>query len=153
MPIPSLASCTPVDQTAARVVSTGVHFQPDPKDINPRRSPAPLPITTRSLPLVTPSTPLYKIHEDLTGRVFGRLVVVGRFYDPHQEYKAWHPKIRWVTRCACGYYEPRRKSVLLAGELAGQMCSYCYLMEKAKVYKPARFAVEPLGKGYDNANQ
>lgn len=57
------------------------------------------------------------LHPDLTGRVVGRLTVIGKL--------AWRPNgdTMWVCRCACGIYVGRRSKSLKAGK--GGQCNEC----------------------------
>lgn len=105
----------PVDRTARRVCSEGIHFSVDPKYLASIRSDTPLPITTRR--------PHYDT-VDLTGKVFGRLMVVGLFDSPR--------KIRWVVRCVCGSYELRRSRALRVSLPEKLMCSSCLSIEERK---------------------
>lgn len=57
-----------------------------------------------------------KPKENLTGRRFGRLLVIGR----------WHDGVRWACRCECGRYACVRTVNLLAGK--SRSCG-CLLIE------------------------
>jgi 5-methylcytosine-specific restriction protein A len=114
-----IAKRTPINRPTLNVASEGNHFSFDSKYLNNVRSDIPLPITTRQLSAGK---------EDMTGRVFGRLTVIGQADRPTN---AWG-KMRWVVRCACGFYELRRSSGLREGRMEAQMCSACQQLEERK---------------------
>jgi len=101
-----IAARAPVDKTAALVVSRGVHFEP--KNVKKRA------FTIRSknaLPTVNPRgrRDLEKSTgwENLTGRKYGRLTVVGLFDMGDNRAGLW------VVKCCCGNYETRNKKQIL----------------------------------------
>ena len=116
-----IAKCTPINRLTFDVASKGDHFSFHPRQLNIVRSDIPLPITTRRL----------LSEEDFTGRVIGRLTVIGRSDEPIKN--QWFPHIRWVVRCACGWYERRNSKALREMDPQDQMCSSCKLLEQRKV--------------------
>ena len=56
------------------------------------------------------------ILEDLTGTQQGRLVVLGL---------AEEPKVRWVVRCTCGFYETRTTQAIKNPNNNKDACSEC----------------------------
>jgi len=115
-----IANSTPINKTAYDVTSErGYHFAFDPKRLNNVRTDVPPLIISGQL----------KNEEELTGLVKGRLIVVGRSLD------AWvnSQKIRWVVRCACGFYERMRTGVVKNLVPEEQMCSSCKLLEQRKM--------------------
>ena len=120
----NIARRTPVNREAALalVPTEAVIFRYGDR----ARSATPFPITTLPLPRVSQWGTVF---EDLTGRVFGRLTVIGRLYDP-----AFinGKKVRWVVRCTCGYYETRRNRAIKKLTEEQQMCSQCEALERRK---------------------
>lgn len=114
-----IARRTPINRSAFNVASGGIHFAFDPKRLNKMRTDVPPAIISGQL----------KDEEELTGLTKGRLVVVGRSLD------AWvnSQKIRWVVRCACGFYERMRTGVVKKLIPEEQMCSACKLLEQRKM--------------------
>lgn len=100
----NIAKARPVDTTAALVVSKGTHYR-SPKKLNVLESDNPLPLR------VSPSNA-----EDLTGRVVGRLTVVGSFQGG---------KGRWVCRCLCGRYTIRRGKSITNDNNGTDRCELC----------------------------
>lgn len=106
----------PVDRVAARVTSRGEHFSGFPNPTDEVCVPHPLPMRP---------VPLNPDLKDLTGKRFGRLVVVGlstiqnntRYLeiDPLLR-KLTTPKrnrSRWLCRCDCGMYTLKTGSNIL----------------------------------------
>jgi hypothetical protein len=120
-------SSRPINRLAAQSFAAGNIFIPTTTSQIPKgmRSHAPLPITTRTFYKKTPDgLPI----EDITGRTYGRLTVIGRFDD-----SLWRQgkPILWVVRCVCGYYELRRHRVL-RDHPESHMCSHCEVLENLK---------------------
>lgn len=90
------------------------------------RSATPLPITTIPLPNTDKRV---NYVDDMTGKIVGRLTVIGRFYDPK-----WGngEHVRWVVRCTCGYYETRRNKGIRKLTIQQSMCSQCEALERYK---------------------
>lgn len=104
----------PINATAARVVSNGVHFNTKYETLT-FESDTPIP-TKRLMPNV----------EDLTGIRFCRLTVIGLARD----YKK-----RWVCRCDCGVYTLRRRKAVLNPTNTLDRCHTCTsLIESKKRY-------------------
>lgn len=89
-----------VDRTAARVTSSGEHYEPVVGKGNAHDSD--LPIATAPVPANV---------KDLTGTKLGRLTVIG--YHSVTRYngarKNKHVRRKWVVRCDCGRYSIRRE--------------------------------------------
>lgn len=87
----SVAALSPINITAALVVSKGVHYEMTSKIQVPEYVGPPQIIPRHKLP-TSPS------FIDLTGRQKGRLKVLGLMAEEQG---------RWVVRCACGTYTTR----------------------------------------------
>ena len=100
----------PVNKVAARVVANGESFE------------------LRTLPtevcsgLPLPTKPVPGGVEDLSGRKFGRLTVIGLSADLRG---------RWVCRCTCSNYVIRRTAAVL-NAAPDSSCPQCYLLAVAK---------------------
>lgn len=116
-----ILSSTPLNSTAGRVTSKGTHYTPEIEFGTHKHFDAPPPMKR------VPSDA-----EDLTGRKFGRLTVVGL-----GDTKRGNGSVggSWVVRCACGDYEHRRRKAILNPENTGDKCRVCYDFEvKRKRY-------------------
>lgn len=111
------ANFTPVNRTAALVVSRGEHFEPEVDTSKMVYSDTPLPIKRPTN--AAKSNPAYK---DLTGLRNGRLTVMGLYAGG---------KGRWVVRCACGKYEVRTAKAV-KNIANNDMCSFCHAVERIK---------------------
>jgi hypothetical protein len=103
-----LVALAPVNALAARVVSSGTHFDPIIK-----------PHTIAHfdvMPAVKKWEGLGITDTDLTGRTFGRFKVMG--------YSATH-KARWVVRCSCGAFELRTSKGIRNPNNNRDMCIVC----------------------------
>lgn len=87
----SIAARSPINRTAALVVSRGVRYEMNSKITTPEYV-GPPPIVPRHK---HPNVPSFI---DLTGRKKGRLTVIGLMAEV---------KGRWVVRCICGTYTTR----------------------------------------------
>jgi hypothetical protein len=60
--------------------------------------------------------------EDMTGRRFGRMTVIGLASE-----RAYGSKVKgcWVVRCACGHYESRRAKAIRNPANADDACVHC----------------------------
>jgi hypothetical protein len=100
-----------VDKTSATVLyAKGVHFTSKKK------------ITERHWEVQPPVVPFrgWSYH-DLTGKRFGRFLVIGVF-DGAKNYRK---KTLWVVKCACGRYETRSRRALLNPKNKGDRCNIC----------------------------
>lgn len=102
----------PVNKTAALVVAKGESFSFQPNECHQISD---VPFPTQPARTDDPN------FIDLTGRVFGRLTVIG--------YGALGNR-RWVCRCTCGMYVMRSSKAVKAG--TGAMCEHCKLLQLAK---------------------
>ena len=112
-----VAASVAVNKQSAMVArAKGVHFEhaANKDQMATLRSDCPLPI--KPCPSGT---------EDLTGLRFGRFSVIGLALK-----SGGQPA--WVVRCSCGYYETRKRKVLMAGSPVATMCSHCRLLERMK---------------------
>jgi len=107
-----IATITPVDRTAARVLQKGEHYDPvKPKEVF-GHSDTPLPTERFRGPASW----------DMTGVRFGLFVVIG--VAPGQ--LATGLNTRWVVRCQCGAFEYRRTRAIKNQENAHiDRCAVC----------------------------
>lgn len=101
---------TPINKTAATVISTGTHFIPNKK------------IQTNDSELPLAIRPLAKSElgdnrcNDLTGMTVGRFTVLGASLD--------FPR-HWVVRCVCGRYSTRRAKAIKNPANSQDRCEHC----------------------------
>lgn len=112
----SLANLRPVDkQTAIVAFAKGEHQL----DLTMTWTVSETPFPVRTPPILQT--------ENLTGKVFGGLVVIGyygRFNRPNERSNSEKTKKPfWVTRCSCGRYQLLRRSSLMSGNMTE--CNYC----------------------------
>ena len=105
-----LTGRTPVNKVAARVVSVGVHYDPQ-VDFAAHAH-------WKTCPPLKPFTPVVS-GQDLTGRRIGYLTVVGRWADAKPKYR------RWVVRCDCGSFEVRSSRAIANAKNAHDRCQEC----------------------------
>jgi len=127
-----VVSATPQNQTAARVMSKGVHYEPTMAPA-PHHVSTDVPLPMRDIRSTAPETQV--LARALVGKIFGRLTVKGLAVG----------KSRWVVRCSCGQWEHRRAKALQQGEVARLMCRRC---DKVKEY--ARMYREEGGKSVED---
>lgn len=114
--IDQLASSVPQNRTAARVMSKGVHYDPNmaiPETYVHEDMPPPL------MP-VTPELANAKSYQMYAGKTFGRWRVIGLSAEQNRKKKA-----RWVVRCSCGRYENRKAPALRNAAENGDCCAEC----------------------------
>ena len=99
-------SLRPVNSTAARVVSRGVHYDSSKKIVQ-RHWDVPPPVRP------VPKDPSL---QDLTGVKFGRFTVLGFYAEGNG---------LWVVRCACGDYETRRTKSIKNPNNDQDRCENC----------------------------
>jgi len=99
-----------VNKTAALVVGSGFHYEPN-KKIQNNDSDMPLPIVKMTKEIKSQSS-----FVDFTGLRFGRFVVLGIARD----YKS-----SWVVRCACGKYTTRRAKAIENPSNDHDRCEHC----------------------------
>jgi hypothetical protein len=108
----------PVDRVAARVMRGGVHWTPKINAAaNQKHFDVPQPTKERP-PQV----------EDMTGRRFGRFVVVGFR-------KKANPKgggATWLVRCACGQFEERKAAAIRNRANEHDCCIQCRKLQQLK---------------------
>ena len=107
----SIYALAPVNSTAARVVGHGTHYQPN---IKPCEYESKLPMPTVECP--SPD-------HDLTGKKFGRFVVVGVFAEKVS---------RWVVRCSCGTYAVRSARAIKNPDNKKDGCRECRHLDHLK---------------------
>lgn len=101
----------PVNRIAVRVVLfKGEHFDPDKKVLT-NDSETPLRVAQ-----ITRAMRMCPTFEDLTGKRFGRFVVLGISEDFNGQ---------WVVRCNCGRYSTRRKKSVLNPSNTQDRCEHC----------------------------
>lgn len=101
----------PVNMLAVKtVLFSGEHFSPYKKSMQ-GDSQLPLPIRK-----ITKQNRLCPDFHDLTGKNFGRWVVLGLSADTNG---------KWVCRCSCGKYGKRSKKSILNPENKQDMCDHC----------------------------
>lgn len=111
-------SLTPLDSTAAKVVSKGEHWKPKMKE-DPNRA----------CWDISPGTVHYTGSQDtdLTGIEFGRFKVVGLFKPKTKKKKA-----KWLVRCCCGMYETRYAKSIKNPDNSGDRCVKCRKLAQIK---------------------
>lgn len=116
---------TPVNRLAAKVIRKGIEYTPDKKIVQ----------VHSDVPLPTISPSYNEI--DLSGKRFGRFVVIGKF-KPKEGNK--NGKARWVVRCACGRYETRSSKAINNPHNSADCCDECrqleFLKRRDRDYKP-----------------
>lgn len=122
----SIAALSPINKTAARVVSKGVSYEMTSKIAVPEYVGPPPTIPRHKLP----DCPSFV---DLTGKEKGRLKVIGLMAEE---------KGRWVVRCSCGTYTTRSaksiKSIdynLNAKFDACRECMHFVHMKREEIYR------------------
>ena len=120
------AALSPVNKTAALVVSKGIHYEMNCKIQTPEFIGPPKMIPRHLLP----KTPSFI---DLTGRQKGRLKVIGLMAEE---------KGKWVVRCVCGTYTIRSSKAILSIETnpnamfdACRECMHFAQMKRHEVYR------------------
>lgn len=114
----------PVDQTAARVTSSGEHYEPDVPKSNAYDSDLPIAIA-----------PCHPRADNLIGRRVGRLTVIG-YHGPRLNGKGEVISHRWVMRCDCGMWTVRRARAIKNPKCAEDCCDKCSYVRSVK-YKYA----------------
>lgn len=100
----------PVDRVAARVTGPGERYTPDKKVLTRDSD---LPIATREATTAERGTATFA---DLTGRRFGRFIVIGLARDFRRQ---------WVVRCSCGRYSTRTARAVKNPENKEDKCEFC----------------------------
>lgn len=108
----------PVDSTAARVTSGGVHYVPK-RNAASMSSDVPLPVRVLDASILkNPAFP-----RELVGAKVGQLTVLGLSVKSD----------RWVCRCSCGYYVERKaKALRNPHHAASSRCDRCDHVQKLK---------------------
>lgn len=121
-----IISARPVNATAARVTSRGIHWDSQRKagDCPEWDAPPPVYDTKKIAALLRiPGTSFV----DLTGKQFGRFSVVGFLGSPNPKKGG-----RWLVRCTCGQYEQRTVKAITNPGNANDMCHACRYLEHLK---------------------
>lgn len=133
---------TPVNATAARVVSGGVHYEPSRCDPESVRLEAPIPCKSYPIDGLKPIIRAGQVvagarqYRNFTGKVYGDITIIGYLGGKRG-------KEIWLGKCACGYYVKRRdKTLRRKTEGAFDYCSDCLARERAK----AAYAYHATGK-------
>ena len=118
----SIIHRVPVNKTAALVTGKGVHYTPPKKHIS-REDENPIPCKPY------PKTSLKE--NDITGRIQGRLLVIGIAAD---QFSRPDSGADWVCRCQCGRYCCRKRKALINPRNNEDACEHCrhlmYLQRK-----------------------
>ncbi len=104
---------TPINSTAGKVVSSGVHFDSSKRIAQLHwESPPQTILVPREMP-------------DLTGRKCGLFTVVGLYK------RATNGKggSKWLVRCVCGHYETRKSAKITGGNDPNDCCDLCRELE------------------------
>lgn len=128
-----IATSVPQNATAAKVVSQGIHYEPDLRAGCHLHSDLPLPMQ----PVPAAALALGKIP---IGVKFGRFTVIG--YSAAQNPKK---NANWVVRCLCGNYETRKAKAIFNPANADDRCKVCRHLESSKD-RYRRFGAKPLGE-------
>lgn len=102
----------PADATAARVMQRGVSYVAERAEAAGVCSDLPLPIRASG----------FQCNEDLTGRAWGRMVVLGLARDRRE---------RWVCRCVCGHYVYRKARTIKKAD-PDEACHACQHVDQLK---------------------
>lgn len=105
----------PINRTAAQVMRRGVHWEKT-LDAHEVRSDIPL-----------PTKPVYPGEFDLTGKVYGRLRVIGLGIKQGKQ-------AVWVCRCICGHYCHKKARILRQPDQSRLMCQRCDHVDQLKTY-------------------
>lgn len=110
------------------VTARGVHWEPAALKLSPGQVISDVPLPTRPWPATA------RGQDNLTGRIIGRLTVVGLSADSAKS----EGGARWVVRCACGNYEHKRTRALRNPVFPSRMmCRRCdYVAEMVAGNKP-----------------
>jgi hypothetical protein len=108
----------PIDRNAARVLQRGAQYNSEEfRNRSEQLSHTPLPLR----PAVERGS-----GDDLTGRILGRLTVVGLSARRSTKKRAAGQRDRWVCRCVCGRYCERRAKVIMDEAQADRsQCDEC----------------------------
>lgn len=118
----AILASVPSNATAGRVVSSGVHFDPQPEKPGAFRAhewDVPPPLKS-----ITALRRRYPEFVDYTGLRLGRLVVLGVAVESMDNNKG-RKGAMWVCRCACGRYVGRRRHSL-KNPVATASCDGCH---------------------------
>lgn len=82
------------------------------------------------VPLLTRPWPGNSFGQDnLTGRIIGRMTIVGLSANKSSNSRG----ACWVARCACGAFEHRRTQTIRKTDPKQMMCSHCNYLEQLKL--------------------
>jgi hypothetical protein len=118
-----IITSAPIDRKAAMVTARGVHWEPAKNVLAPGQARSDTPLPTRPWPAEA------RGQDNLTGRMVGRLTVIGLSADKS---KSSNGGACWVVRCTCGSYEHRRTRSLRQTDPKRMMCSHCDHLEELK---------------------
>lgn len=116
--IDKIITSSPINKTAARVVSKGQRYISNKKIINPHWEICP--------EIKSPN----KNNRDLTAIRFGNMVVVGMLAN----IKNKKSKAKWVCRCDCGCFETRSQKAILNPKNNNDKCHACRNLDEKKRY-------------------
>ena len=122
--IERVLSSVPANATASRVMSGGVHYDPEVKEANHTwhsYAPPPLKAINRE-PIQS-----REIARQLIGRKFGSLTVIDL-----ADIDKGGGTAKWAVRCVCGYYEVRNARAIRNPANRDDACQRCVHERKAK---------------------
>lgn len=125
-----IAASTPLNSTAASVVSKGYQYTPARK-IEGKHSDFPLKIR-----------PIPRGSVDLCGKKFGRFTVIG-LHDDVEDRGNGKKYGSWVVRCSCGRYENRRSKAIHNPANSDDCCAICrhtMRLQRAGAWRSKNFA-------------
>ncbi|MEK6883384.1 MAG: hypothetical protein AABY22_27400, partial [Nanoarchaeota archaeon] len=117
----------PINSTAARVISKGIHYVPKIKD---KRFNSENPIPTIKKQDFNNSSQF----KDFTGNKHGRFIIQG-LVDVKNLAKGKNFRAKWLVKCSCGNYETRTSSAIKnhannPGKYDEDMCKNCEDLKK-----------------------
>lgn len=133
----NVIASTPVNSTAGKVMSRGVHWESQRKEGGADHWKAPPPLVR--MPKARPT------FKDVTGREFGRMRVIGYL----GRHKGKNSKGRWLVKCSCGDYEARSVKAITNPNNSSDMCVECRHLEYIKNNSGRGDGVSVLGKNYE----
>lgn len=120
----AIVASVPIDKTAARQMSGGIHWTPS---VNLGRARAHMDAPrVRRVPIEG---------ENLIGLRAGRLTVVGAYDDPAGSKSKGR---KWQVRCDCGQYEVRKGRALKQLKNPDECCSQCEYLVQIKRHEHFR---------------
>ena len=110
----------PIDKTAARVLGSGEHYEPEVSKANMYDS---------DLPIVVLATP--RGVDSLVGKRSGRLSVIG-YHGARIKSNGEIVTHRWVMRCDCGRWTVRKSRAIKTPKTEEDCCDTCNHLRSVK---------------------